>query len=265
MRAFHCSSPSASVSTLVPSPPSDAAGSVDAGQRQLQALAARQQPPQPARRVRGNHLAMVDDRDAVAEPVGLGHVVRRQQQRDAARDQGLHLVPQEQARLRVQAGRRLVEEQDARVVHQRAGDDQPLRHAAGVVVDAVVAAPLQPELREHLARAAVALAPPVAEVRGVEREVLQSAQRSIEVGALGHDRDPQLGRDRVGDDVHAVDHHAPRRRPDARRQRPDRRRLARAVGPEQPEDLALLDARTTRPRPPPAWPPRTSCAGRRRR
>ena len=44
-----------------------------------------QQAPQPARRVERDHLAVVDDRDPVAEPVGLGHVVGREDERRAAR------------------------------------------------------------------------------------------------------------------------------------------------------------------------------------
>ena len=40
---------------------------------------------QPGRRVEGDHLAAIDDRDAVAEALRLLHVVRRQQHGAAAR------------------------------------------------------------------------------------------------------------------------------------------------------------------------------------
>ena len=78
-------------------------GRLGVSSSELDACLGRQQPPQPARGVEGDDLAVVDDRDAVAQTVGLGHVVRGQHQRRAALAQVDHRVPQEQARLRVQA------------------------------------------------------------------------------------------------------------------------------------------------------------------
>ena len=72
---------------------------------------------------------MVDDRDPVAELVGLGHVVRRQQDRPAGHgrlpveDQ----LPDGACGGDVEAQRGLVEEEDPRVVEEAAGEV----HASG--------------------------------------------------------------------------------------------------------------------------------------
>ena len=81
---------------------------------------------------------------------GLVHVVRRQDERHAALAQLAQAVPDEQARGRVEPGRRLVEEQHLRRVHQRAGDHHALRLAAGEEVGLVLGAVEQPELLEQL-------------------------------------------------------------------------------------------------------------------
>ena len=74
---------------------------------------------------------LVHDRDAVAV-LGLVHVVGRQEDRDVlARLELADVAPDRAARLRVEADRRLVEEQHARRVQQAARDLQAPLHAAG--------------------------------------------------------------------------------------------------------------------------------------
>ena len=72
--------------------------------------------------------------------------------------------------------------------------------------------------------------------RGDELEVLPDRQRVEELGVVGDIGQLALGRDRVVDDVVPGDEEPAARRPDDARQRPEGRRLAGAVGPEQPED-----------------------------
>ena len=86
---------------------------------------------QLGRRAQGDHLAVIDDRHPVAQPLGLVHVVRRQQDGPALGAEAADDVPELPARLRVEAGRRLVEEQQLRVADQGAGHRQPLLLAAG--------------------------------------------------------------------------------------------------------------------------------------
>ena len=74
---------------------------------------------------------MVHDRDPVAQDLGLLHVVGRQQDGPALRLGAPDEVPERPPRGRIQAGRRLVEEDDLRIVDEGEGDRQALALAAG--------------------------------------------------------------------------------------------------------------------------------------
>ena len=73
---------------------------------------------------------MVDDGDALAELIGLFHVVRGEQDRLPVGVEVVEDLPHGDAALRIEAGGGLVEEQHGRSMHDGAGDHQPLRHAA---------------------------------------------------------------------------------------------------------------------------------------
>ena len=81
-------------------------------------------------RVEGQHPAVVDDRQAVAELVGLLHVVRGEEDGLAVVVELLEDLPQGDPALGVEAGGGLVEEEDRGPVHHRPGDHQALGHAA---------------------------------------------------------------------------------------------------------------------------------------
>ena len=76
-------------------------------------------------------LAVVHDRHPVAQRLRLVHVVGGEHHRLAAFVDGPQHIPQVAPGLRVQRRGRLVQEDDLRVVDQRARDGQPLRLAAG--------------------------------------------------------------------------------------------------------------------------------------
>ena len=61
---------------------------------------------------------------------------------------------------------------------------------------------------------------------------------------VGHEGQPPLGGDRVGDDVVAVDRDAPGGRPQNAGKGAERRRLAGAVGADEADDLAGARRRT---------------------
>ena len=82
-------------------------------------------------RVQGDDLAPVDDRHAVAQRRGLLHVVGGQEDGSAARAKAVQHAPELSARLRVEAGRRLVEEEHIGTADERAGDGEPLLLPAG--------------------------------------------------------------------------------------------------------------------------------------
>ena len=79
-----------------------------------------------ARRAGGDDAAAIDDRDPIAELLGLVDVVRGQQHRVAVafhlRDFGVQFA----ARLRIEPGRRLVQKDELRVVDERQRDGEPL-------------------------------------------------------------------------------------------------------------------------------------------
>ena len=79
----------------------------------------------------GDVAAGVDDVDIVREALGVVHQVRRQDDPHAAVAQFGDQVEDHLAGLRVQAGARLVEEQNFRVAHQRRGKGEPLLLPAG--------------------------------------------------------------------------------------------------------------------------------------
>ena len=126
-------------------------------------------------------------------------------------------------------------------MHHRARDRQALHHPAGEAEDELVGAVRELKTLEKALRAARALRGRDPEVRAVEEEDLARGQREVEVRPLRHDADPPLDGDSADPDLLLADPGAARRRPDARRQHADRRRLAGAVRAEQAEDLAGPD------------------------
>ena len=211
---------------------------------QLDHLPRRVLPDQRRRAALGHDLALVDDHDPVAQLLGLVHVVRGEHQGGAALLEPEQPVPEHVPRLRVEAGRRLVEHEDARLVDQRAGDGQPPLHAARQVVDLGVALLLELREAQELVGPRRAHGPGDAEVAAVHDEVVPHAQLGVEVVLLRHhpEQRPDLRAVRVG--VEAEDRQVTGRALRDRADHPHGRGLARAVGPEQPERLARAGPRS---------------------
>ncbi len=83
-----------------------------------------------ARRAGGDDAAAIDDRDAVAERFGLVEIVRRQQHRVAVVLHPRDLAVQLAARLRIETGGRLVEEDELGLVDEGQRQREPLPLAA---------------------------------------------------------------------------------------------------------------------------------------
>ena len=98
--------------------------------------------------------AVVEHDDVVGERVGLLEVLRRQQHRRPARDELADHVPELAPRARVEAGRRLVEEEHGRVGDEARGEVEPPPHAARVLLHEPVAGVGDAEALEQLAGAA---------------------------------------------------------------------------------------------------------------
>ena len=95
-------------------------------------------------------LAVVDDGDAVAEFVGLFHVVGGEDDGDAFLAEAADGVPHGDAALRVEAGAGLVEEEDLGAVGDGAGDLDALGEAAGELGGVGLGALGEVELVEQL-------------------------------------------------------------------------------------------------------------------
>src|ERR671925_1034775 len=81
---------------------------------------------QLTRRAEGDDATVVDDRDAIAQALRFLHIVRRQHNRSPTLPQVANELPKLAARLRIEAGRRLVEKQQLRVADQRASERKSL-------------------------------------------------------------------------------------------------------------------------------------------
>ena len=196
-----------------------------------------------------DQAAVVDQRDPLGELGDLGHVVRGEQHGAAA---AVHLVAEELADLLldhdVHADRRLVEEDDRRVVQQRGG-----QVAADPLAERELPGPGLPELLEL--EDAVELGDPrlevgVAQTVDVAEHLQGGARRQVapQLGALAEDHADPPG---VGDPVavrdDAVDLDGARGRGEDAAEHLDGGRLAGAVRAEQREKFARLDAEADAP------------------
>ena len=192
---------------------------------------------QLGRRAAGDHLALVHQGDLVGEALGLLDVVGRHQDRRAARAQVVDQRPELGADLRVEADRRLVEQDQLRLVDEAAGEQEAPAHAAGELVDGVVAAVVQPREVERAVDGGGDVRDPV-EARE-DREVVLDRDVDVEVVELRHDAHLGPGLLRLAGQL--VAEHAELALVGDRLagQQPHRRRLAGAVRAEQAEADAL--------------------------
>ena len=184
-------------------------------------------------RPRGHDAAVARDREPVGEGVRLLEVVRREQDRQPlARGEARELVPHRNARLGVETGRRLVEIDDARAVHECDRDVEPALHPARVAADDAVSGPGEVEQLEQFADAPAHLVPAEALDLRVQRQVLAAGRRTVDARRLRHVADRLADRARFGGDVVTRDDGAPGVGLRERREDPHGRRLPRAVRSE---------------------------------
>ena len=177
----------------------------------------------------------VHDRDVVADLLDLGHVVGAEQHGQPAGGQPLDQRPHVADAGGVEAVGGLVEHQQPGLAQQAGRDAEALAHAVGVAADLAVGPVGQVDDLQDL------LEQPGPDAAVEEREaleVLPAGQVGVEAGAL----------DEAGDAVQHADAGVgpglvedPDRAgvgPDQAEEHPQERRLAGAVGPEDPVDLA---------------------------
>ena len=98
-------------------------------------------------RALGDHPARSHHGDPVGELVGLVEVLRGEQHGGAELDHPAYGLPDLQPPARVEPGRRLVQEQQARAADQAGGDVEPSPHAPGVRRDLAATGSVQPVRR----------------------------------------------------------------------------------------------------------------------
>jgi hypothetical protein len=143
-----------------------------------------------ARLALADDAAFVHDRQAMAQALRLVHEVSGEQDGLAFAHQLLQPFPDQVPRLGVEARRRLVEDQQVRVVHQGAGERQPALHAAGKGVEADVGLAGQAGELQQLRDARGDELVGQAEVAAVDLQVLGAGEVRVQVVELGHDADP---------------------------------------------------------------------------
>jgi hypothetical protein len=186
----------------------------------------------------GADLALVDDPDPVAQPLGLLHVVGGVEDRHALLLERLDPRQDGVPALWVDPDGRLVEDEQTRLVEEADPDVQASFHPAGVGVGPLLGSVAQLDQVEDLVDARVELAAGQPLEPTEEAQVLAGRQVGVDRQVLGDQPDDRLGLGRT--DVHRppVDEDLAAVTPEEAADHRDRRGLARAVRAEQPVRLA---------------------------
>src|SRR6185312_11785900 len=147
--------------------------------------------------------------------------------------------PHAGAGLGIEAGGRLVEEEHPRAMDEAEGDVEPAPHAARVRLDHPVGRVGDPDELEQAGDTVAQLPAAHPLDPSLQHQVLAAGAVLVDARVLWHVADRAPDRARLTADVVAGDLGAAGVHPAERREDPDRRRLARTVWSEQPEDLAL--------------------------
>jgi hypothetical protein len=126
-------------------------------------------------------------------------------------------------------------------VHERGGEIEPALHPARVALDAAVGRLLELDEREQILGARRRGTRGEAEQPSLQDEQLAPGLARVEPGLLQRHADAPPHRVGLLRDVHASHAGGSRRDRQQRRQHAHRRRLPRAVRPQEAEDLACLD------------------------
>ena len=206
-------------------------------------------------RARERHHAVVDDAagarahhgDAVGQIAGLAQVVRDQDDGRLPRHpELLHDRPQLLARELVERAERLVEQQELRIVHQRAAERGALQHAAGELPGIFVAEAREPDLRQQRVGAVAEFGVALGAILLPERRhdlqrqhhVVADRQPRQHRGVLERDADA----DRLGAELAPRHIDVAARRRDQPADELQDRRLAAAGRADQRDEIALADA-----------------------
>ncbi len=197
---------------------------------------------QRSRSILHQNLPMVDDGHAIAQLIGLFHVVRRQHHRNPLLAQPAHRLPHRNAALRIEPRAWLIQKQHLRMVRNRPRNLHPLRQPSRQL-RRISPSPLrQMKLRQQLLRPPPRLSPRKPEVQTMKIDILEDRASPIQRVVLRHHANASP---RSRGHLHHIDPrnpHSSRRRQSPRRADADRRRLPRAIRPQQAKQLPLANA-----------------------
>src|SRR2546423_8719587 len=113
-------------------------------------LGGRRGADQVGRRADRDDLAASENRDAIGQALGLVEVVSREHDRLAEAAEGAQRLPGLAARVRIEAGRRLVEEDQLRVADEGKAEVEAAALAAGEAPHELVALLAEADQLDHL-------------------------------------------------------------------------------------------------------------------
>src|SRR5216684_3269695 len=204
----------------------------------------RQQLVQSLQRVVGNHLPVIDDHNAVAEALGLFHIVRRVDESLATLLQGLEIVKDGIAALRINADRRLIEQKNLRIVKQGRRQIQTPLHASAERFHFVAGAIRESDQIQDVVDCLLCLRTGERVKRREKSQIIAGGELVIKRHILRNESDLQL--DRVGVTLYllAFDEDFAGIRAQQSRNHGDRSRFAGAVRPQQADGLSAISAKT---------------------
>ena len=186
----------------------------------------------------GDHLAVIDHHDLVAQPVGLVEVLGGEQHGAAGRRAGLDRLPHADPAAGVEPGGGLVQEQHGRPGDERGGEVEPAPHAAGVGLGRPLGGVDELEPLEQLVGALLRRRLPEVVEPPDHLEILEPGQVLVDGRVLAREAD--LGPQRGGVALHIEPGDPGRSRIGLEQggEDPHRGGLAGAVGAQQAEHTA---------------------------
>ena len=184
----------------------------------------------------GDHLAMVNNHDAVGEFVGLLEILGGEQERGAALHEVTNELPKLNAGPGIEAGGRLIEKEQPRSAEQRCAKVEPTPHTAGIRLHRPVGGISQRETFKGFGGATASLALRKAVEATYHFQVFPAGEDLVDGGELPGQSNARTNTLGVSHHVDTVHFGRPAVRPQQGRKNPHEGRFACAVRSEQTEN-----------------------------
>src|SRR5450759_2425590 len=184
-------------------------------------------------------LPLLDDRDAVAQRLRDFERVRGHHDGVAALHVFAEQILENARRLRIEADHWLVDHHHFRSMNERARDDQLLPHPVTVALDQLVGPFLQIEQRHQLATAVLDLVAILAVQSRHEAEEFRAGQLFVDERTVGNETQLRFCGERILGEIDSREVNGARRWLENSRDHAKSRRLARAIGAQESEQLTV--------------------------